>query len=143
MPVPGAMLRWCAAMVVAVAMTAGPRELQHTAGGTTAAPPGNGGAGDAAAPAGPPSTKKVPDYKVTVAGDSISVGLGSAIRTALVDDAVVKVIGEEGTGLARPDRFDWPARLAELAREFPPQVLVFSLSSTMPRTCATRTARSS
>jgi hypothetical protein len=66
--------------------------------------------------------------KVTVAGDSISIGLGASIRAA-DPNADVKVIGQEGTGLARPDRFDWPARLRQLAREFPPQVLVFSVSS--------------
>jgi hypothetical protein len=80
---------------------------------------GGSGAADAAAP----------EYKVTVAGDSISVGLGAALRGAVGDDTVVKVIGVEGTGLARPDTFDWPARLEELARDFPPQVLVLSLGS--------------
>lgn len=67
--------------------------------------------------------------KVTVAGDSISVGLGAALRTAVDDDIEVKVIGEPGTGLARADSFDWNARLVELARDFPPDVLVFSLGS--------------
>ena len=70
-----------------------------------------------------------PEYKVTVAGDSISVGLGASLRGEVGTDTVVKVIGVEGTGLARPDTFDWPARLAELARDFPPQVLVLSLGS--------------
>ena len=69
------------------------------------------------------------EYKVTVAGDSISVGLGASLRGAVDTDTVVKVIGVEGTGLARPDNFDWPNRLAELARDFPPQVLVLSLGS--------------
>ena len=82
---------------------------------------GSGSSG-AAAEAGP-------EYKVTVAGDSISVGLGASLRGAVDTDTVVKVIGVEGTGLARPDNFDWPARLTELARDFPPQVLVFSLGS--------------
>lgn len=67
--------------------------------------------------------------KVTVAGDSISVGIGTQVRTAVGETREVKVIGEPGTGLARPDSFDWPARLEELARDFPPQVLVFSLGS--------------
>jgi lysophospholipase L1-like esterase len=67
--------------------------------------------------------------KVTVAGDSISVGLGSSLRGAVAPTVTVKVIGQGGTGLARPDRFDWPARLEELAREFPPDVLVFSVGS--------------
>lgn len=70
-----------------------------------------------------------PEYKVTVAGDSISVGLGASLRGVVDEGTVVKVIGVEGTGLARPDTFDWPARLAELARDFPPQVLVLSLGS--------------
>jgi hypothetical protein len=73
-------------------------------------------------------TTSAPLPKVTVAGDSISIGLGAAIRKA-DPGADVKVVGEEGTGLARPDRFDWPGRLRQLAAEFPPAVLVFSLSS--------------
>lgn len=67
--------------------------------------------------------------KVTVAGDSISVGLGSALRDELGDTRDVKVIGEPGTGLAREDSFDWPTRLEQLAAEFPPEVLVLSLGS--------------
>ncbi len=67
--------------------------------------------------------------KVTVTGDSISVGLGSRLRLALAGQREVKVIGEPGTGLARPDSFDWPGRLEQLAQDFPPEVLVFSLSS--------------
>ena len=74
------------------------------------------------------------EHKITVAGDSISVGLGSQLREVVADadggdGAVVKVIGEPGTGLARPDNLDWPARLQELARDFPPAVLVFSVGS--------------
>lgn len=67
--------------------------------------------------------------KVTVAGDSISVGLGAALREVVGDEVDVKVIGVPGTGLARADSFDWNARLDELARDFPPDVLVFSLAS--------------
>ena len=86
------------------------------------------------------------EHKITVAGDSISVGLGSQLREVLADrddrdggeagdgadgadDVVVKVIGEPGTGLARPDNFDWPTRLRALAADFPPDVLVFSVGS--------------
>jgi hypothetical protein len=67
--------------------------------------------------------------KVTVAGDSISLGLGSRLRTMAPEGTTVKVIGEVGTGLARPDRYDWPARMRDLARRFPPSVLVFSVGS--------------
>jgi lysophospholipase L1-like esterase len=75
------------------------------------------------------STAKAAEFKVTVAGDSISVGLGAELRKITPPGVVVKVIGEEGTGLARPTKFDWPTRLRQLAREFPPEVLIFSLSS--------------
>ncbi len=67
--------------------------------------------------------------KVTVAGDSISLGVGMALRATLDEEREVKVIGETGTGLARPDAFDWPARLETLAAEYPPDVLVLSLGS--------------
>ncbi|MSY80381.1 MAG: DUF459 domain-containing protein, partial [Actinobacteria bacterium] len=70
-----------------------------------------------------------PAKKITVAGDSISVGLGASLRTAVSGDVTLKVIGEEGTGLARPDDFNWPERLRTLARDFPPEVLLLSLSS--------------
>jgi lysophospholipase L1-like esterase len=72
----------------------------------------------------------VEEQKVTVSGDSISVGLGVALREEVAAEELdVTVIGEGGTGIARPDRFDWPARLEALAREFPPEVLVFSVGS--------------
>jgi uncharacterized protein len=67
--------------------------------------------------------------KVTVAGDSISYGLGTELREVVPDGVEVKVIGEGGTGLARPDKFDWPARLETLAREFPPTTLLFAVGS--------------
>lgn len=72
--------------------------------------------------------------KVTVAGDSISLGLGVAVREVAEGDpgggeVVVRAIGEDGTGLARPDNFDWPERLGELAEDFPPEVLVLSVGS--------------
>ena len=87
-----------------------------------------GCAGDGSAAAVDDSGPTTTD-KVTVAGDSISVGLGAALRATVPTGVEVKVIGEEGSGLARPDRFDWPARLTELARDFPPTVLVFSVGS--------------
>lgn len=82
----------------------------------------------AAAPAGDDAA-----WKITVAGDSISVGLGAELRSVAASAAgpraVVKVIGEGGTGLARADRFDWPGRLRALAGSHPPDVVVFSVGS--------------
>ena len=70
-------------------------------------------------------------YKVTVAGDSISFGLGPAVReqVATRPNSQTKVIGVGGTGLARPDNVDWPGRLETLAKDFPPKALVLSLGS--------------
>lgn len=84
---------------------------------------------DAASSGAGKATVAESGYKITVAGDSISVGLGGQLRTLIGSEAVVKVIGEEGTGLARPDEFNWPQRLSRLSREFPPQVLIFSVGS--------------
>ena len=91
---------------------------------------GAGCASNAGTPAagGPTGSASAPP-KITVAGDSISIGFGAALRPVVGSGYDVKVIGEEGTGLARPDRFDWPARLQKLAKEFPPATLVFSVGS--------------
>ena len=85
------------------------------------------GCGSGADPAPPVAAAESP--KLTVTGDSISVGLGAALRDAADPSTEVKVIGVGGTGLARSDVFDWPARLDELARDFPPEVVVFSVGS--------------
>ena len=77
------------------------------------------------------SVETAEPYKVTVAGDSISFGLGPAVReqVATRPNSQTKVIGVGGTGLARPDNVDWPGRLETLAKDFPPKVLVLSLGS--------------
>lgn len=93
--------------------------------------------GSACGGADPSSTVAADDRrspKVTVAGDSIALGFGVAMRDSLEpasgdERILVKAIGENGTGLARPDNFDWPRRLATLARDFPPDVVVFSVGS--------------
>lgn len=76
-------------------------------------------------------TQTAEPYKVTVAGDSISFGLGPAVReqVATRPNSQTKVIGVGGTGLARPDNVDWPGRLETLAKDFPPKALVLSLGS--------------
>ncbi len=100
--------------------TAGGADLSEPVG----AAPAIGESAEAAA-----ASEDGPAQKVTVAGDSISLGIGMALREALDAQQELKVIGETGTGLARPDSFDWPGRLQELAAEFPPDVLVLSLGS--------------
>lgn len=91
------------------------------------------------------TTSRTDAVKVTVAGDSISLGLGVTMREEFEGGDItldgsgaagersgeleVKAIGIDGTGLARPDNFDWPRRLEELATDFPPDVLVLSVGS--------------
>lgn len=103
-------LRTVAAALALAALTAGPLGAC-------------GGGPEAVSPAEP--------YKVTVAGDSISYGLGAALRDVVAErpNSVTKIISEGGTGMARPDRFDWPARLEQLAKERPPKVLLLSVGS--------------
>ena len=114
----GLALTACAAVLAGCSDKSSASALSDPAGGT----------GQVASP-GATAGERAPADKITVAGDSISVGLGTALREAAPEDVTVKVIGEVGTGLARPDDFDWPARLRELAADYPPDVLVFSLSS--------------
>lgn len=99
-----------------------------TAGGTDLGDSGGAAPAVAVGGEGAAAVEDPPAGKVTVAGDSISLGIGMALREVL-EDRDLKVIGETGTGLARPDSFDWPARLEELAADFPPDVLVLSLGS--------------
>ena len=69
------------------------------------------------------------------------MGLGASLRKAVSADVTLKVIGEEGSGLARPDDFNWPERLRTLARDFPPEVLVLSLSSNDAQDLADETGK--
>ena len=98
----------------------------------------SGGAASSGAGAGGTTA---PRFKVTVTGDSIALGFGASLRTAVSTDWEVKNIAESGTGLARPDRFDWPDRLRTLARDFPPTVVVISLASNDAQDLTDRTGK--
>ena len=66
--------------------------------------------------------------RMWVGGDSLAEYIGSRLLYDVVDSAntEVELDFRISTGLARPDYYDWPARLSELMqREEPPQVLVF------------------
>ena len=64
--------------------------------------------------------------RVWVGGDSLSSEFGPALsdRLARTRRAEAEVEYRFSTGLARPDFFDWPARLAEVAGEYDPDVYV-------------------
>ena len=124
-----------ACAVLACAVLAASCSDQNTVSAESNQPPITDANGQPVAAAGAPAKK------ITVAGDSISVGLGASLRKAVSADVTLKVIGEEGSGLARPDDFNWPERLRTLARDFPPEVLVLSLSSNDAQDLADETGK--
>lgn len=86
-----------------------------------------GGGGDDGV--GAPAQVAGSSGKATVVGDSVAFAMGAELRNVVDPRVEVKVIAEGGTGLARPDVFDWPTRLDALATDFPPEVLVVSVGS--------------
>lgn len=87
----------------------------------------------AARPAAPPATvvplpapTATAPLRVLVVGDSIGLAFGQQLGGRLSGTGVVKatVDAREGTGLARPDAFDWPAQVDADIVQFHPQVVV-------------------
>jgi hypothetical protein len=64
--------------------------------------------------------------RVLIVGDSIGLSFGQGLATSLDATNVVKatVDAREGTGLARPDSFDWPAQLRADMAQLHPDVVV-------------------
>ena len=79
---------------------------------------------EAAQRRGPP-TRRDP-LRVWVGGDSLTSEFGPALsdRLARTDRGVAAVEFRFSTGLARPDFFDWPARLRQIATRQDPDVFV-------------------
>ncbi len=81
----------------------------------------------------PPTTMRRPTaeapLRIWVGGDSLGEYVGSAFLNdhARADDLTVTLDHHIATGLARPDYFDWPARLAEAMADpaTRPEVIVF------------------
>jgi hypothetical protein len=65
---------------------------------------------------------------VLVFGDSMADGLWGGMTRALSRDNSLKLLrrGKNGTGLARPDVYDWPAALPAMLEQEPPAVAVVS-----------------
>lgn len=65
---------------------------------------------------------------VLVFGDSMADGLWGGMTRALSRDNSFKLLrrGKNGTGLARPDVYDWPASLPAMLDQEPPTVAVVS-----------------
>lgn len=65
---------------------------------------------------------------ILIFGDSMADGLWGGLTRALTRDPSVKLIrrGKNGTGLARPDVYDWPASLPGLLDAEKPDVAILS-----------------
>lgn len=73
-------------------------------------------------------TANVP-LEVHVVGDSMGQPLGQLMESAAVKDPTLDVTYEYkiSSGLARPDYYNWPARLADVASEVKPEALVMMI----------------
>ena len=88
--------------------------------------PGDGGEVDTRGPIRKPTpTNKL---RVVVIGDSLASGLGTYLERVLKPSlARVSRQGRISTGLARPDYFDWPAAMREIADRFRPDLVIVML----------------
>jgi len=67
------------------------------------------------------------ELRVLVVGDSLGIDLGNALVPDLLATGVVQATldGQVGTGLTRPDYYDWPTELGtDLSRDTPQLVIV-------------------
>ena len=73
-----------------------------------------------------PTPTATAPLRVLAIGDSIGLSFGQAVATKLDASGLAHttVDGREGTGLARPDSFDWSAEVQADLAQFHPQVVV-------------------
>lgn len=71
--------------------------------------------------------------KIAFAGDSTADGLWGGATSVLARQTCLKSafelgrFGKNGTGLTRPDKYDWPKETANIASNFKPDLFVISL----------------
>lgn len=79
---------------------------------------------------GEPSVRIVSSAQKTILifGDSMADGVWGGLTRALIRDASIKLVrrGKNGTGLARPDVYDWPANLPALLETEKPDIAIVS-----------------
>jgi len=73
-----------------------------------------------------PTPTAAAPLRVLAIGDSIGLSFGQSLATKLDASGLARttVDGREGTGLARPDSFDWSAEVQADLAQFRPQVVV-------------------
>lgn len=74
-----------------------------------------------------------PDIRVACLGDSMIDGVWGALTRLATREACLKPrldfgrFGENGTGLTRADRYDWPGEAAKIVERFKPDLVIVSL----------------
>ncbi len=73
--------------------------------------------------------------RVLVIGDSLGIDLGDTLVNDLGNTGVVQATldGQVGTGLTRPDYYNWPAELAADLPKYDPQVVVIMVGANDPQ----------
>lgn len=74
------------------------------------------------------STPSPAQKTILIFGDSMADGVWGGLTRALIRDTSIKLIrrGKNGTGLARPDVYDWPANLPALLEAEKPDIAIVS-----------------
>lgn len=78
-------------------------------------------------------------YKLYIIGDFLAAGLAEALPQALEENATVEITREtrDSSGLARPDRYDWSARIRTLLEGGEMHIAVIMLGSNDRRSIRT------
>jgi hypothetical protein len=81
--------------------------------------------------------------RILVVGDSLGIDVGNGMARVLESKGpfVVSVDGTISTGLARPDYFDWPARLQADLGQVRPDIVVVMLGANDPQDMTTADGR--
>ncbi len=119
-------------------LSAGPRRLPPTT--ATTAPLTGPGVTTTVAPTTttlPATVKPTPanPLRVLVIGDSLGIDLGDTLVNDLASTGAVQATldGQVGTGLTRPDYYNWPAELQSDLPRYHPQVVVIMVGANDPQ----------
>lgn len=76
----------------------------------------------------PSPTASSAQKTILIFGDSMADGVWGGLTRALIRDTSIKLVrrGKNGTGLARPDVYDWPANLPALLETEKPDIAIVS-----------------
>ncbi|EIV95594.1 DUF459 domain-containing protein [Frankia sp. QA3] len=106
-------------------------ELATAASRAAAGAAATGRPGTAGAPAAPPAPLRLPSaadpLRVLVTGDSLTESLGPTITNTAPDTVRAQTETRFGTGLVRPDFFDWAAHARVQVAERNPELVIVAM----------------